>query len=184
MKKDHAAVPVASTRNADELANFNQFEANEWVPFDVANPDQKILVVGILQATLAELVALHLSAKQARWNVQGALFYALHDRMNEYAAEYLNFSDQIAERSLHIGSPVDLRLATVAETANLGELPTGFLAECHLLTSMTERTYIVAVRIRQRIEQLGSVDSTTSQLLDTLSRMLDKQVWQLRSHMR
>ena len=184
MKKNYAAVPVESDRKADELANFSQFEADKWVPFDMANADQKLLVAGILQATLAELVALYLSAKQAHWNVQGALFYALHDKMNEYATEYLNFSDQLAERLLHIGSPVDLRLAAVGATANVGELPTGYLTGCHLLTSMTERTYIVAVRVRQRIEQLSSIDPTTSHLFETLSRGLDKQVWQLRSHMR
>ena len=183
METNHAAVPVETDRQADELTNYSPFGADKWVPFDVANADQKQLVARILQTTLAELMALYLSAKQAHWNVQGALFFVLHDKMNEFAAEYLTLSDQLAERSLHIGCPVDLRLSAITETTNLGEFPIGYLTGCHLLTSMTERTYLVAVRIRQRIKQLSVIDTTTSHLLEKLSQVLDKQVWQLRSHL-
>ena len=166
-----------------QLGNYRHQEADKWVPFEADKADQKNQVTTLLQSTVVELLELYHSTKQSHWNLRGPLYFSLHENLDEYATIQLEFTDRIAERALHIGSPIDGRTAIVAQTANLGDFPAGYLADRQVLALMTERIYTVGVRTRQRIEQLSQVDETTSNLLQELSYALDKQVWQLRVHM-
>ncbi|CCH03496.1 DNA protection during starvation protein 2 (plasmid) [Fibrella aestuarina BUZ 2] len=166
-----------------QLGNYRNEQADQWVPFEADKAEKKGMVTGLLQATVAELLELYHSTKQSHWNLRGPLYFPLHENLDEYATIQLNFTDRVAERALHIGSPIDGRTGVVAKTANLGDFPAGYLADRQVLALMTERIYAVATRIRQRIDQLSQVDETTSNLLQELSYALDKQVWQLRVHM-
>ncbi|MBO0939298.1 DNA starvation/stationary phase protection protein [Fibrella sp. HMF5335] len=166
-----------------QLGNYRNEKADKWVPFEADKAERKEMVTGLLQATVVELLELYHSTKQSHWNLRGPLYFPLHENLDEYATIQLEFTDRIAERALHIGAPIDGRTGVIAQTANLGEFPAGYLADHHVLELMTERIYKVATRVRQRIEQLSQVDETTSNLLQELSYALDKQVWQLRVHM-
>ncbi len=164
-------------------SNYRNGRADNWMPFDADSADKKGMVVSLLQATVVELLELYHDAKQAHWNLHGPLYFPLYEKLDEYATVYLGFTDRVAERALQIGSPIDGRTDVVAETANLGKLPGGYLTDRYVLDLMTERIYTVAVRVRKRINELGGVDETTANLLQELSYTLDKQVWQFRSHM-
>ncbi len=133
-----------------------------------------------LQATVVELLELFHDSKQSHWNLRGPIYLSLHEKLQENADEYRKYADIMAERVLQVGNPIDGRVPVVAATANLGDFPGGYLSDKQVLILMTERINTTAKRVRQRIDSMGKVDETTSNLLQELSYALDKQVWQFR----
>ncbi|WP_262490669.1 ferritin-like domain-containing protein [Hymenobacter amundsenii] len=113
--------------------------------------------------------------------MRGPLYYQLHEALQGYAETYLHYTDILAERSLQVGRPIDGRTPVVASQANLDAFPGGFLEDRQVLDLMSTRVDIVAKRVRERIERVGKIDETTSNLLQELSYALDKQAWQLRA---
>ena len=56
-----------------------------------------------LNQQLADVVDLHLQAKQAHWNVKGANFFALHELFDAVGEELEELADEIAERAVVLG---------------------------------------------------------------------------------
>src|SRR5699024_11311211 len=52
-----------------------------------------------LQATLVDLVDLHLTAKQAHWNVVGQFFRDVHLHLDELVSTARSLADDVAERA-------------------------------------------------------------------------------------
>jgi len=154
--------------------------ADQLIPVEA---DKRKPVTDDLQATVVELLELFHDSKQSHWNLRGPLYLSLHEKLQENADEYRKYADLLAERVLQVGNPIDGRTSVVAATANLGELPGGYLTDKQVLTIMTERIAAVAKRVRQRIDHLSKVDEVTSNQLQDLSYQLDKHVWQFRVHM-
>ncbi|SET34456.1 Dps family protein [Hymenobacter actinosclerus] len=157
--------------------NYRNPAADERIPMEAAKRDA---VAKEMQATVAELLELYHDAKQSHWNLRGPLYYQLHEVLQEYAETYLKYTDIMAERALQVGRPIDGRTGVIAATADLGGYPGGFLEDRQVLDLMSSRVDIVAKRVRERIERVGKIDETTSNLLQELSHDLDKQAWQLR----
>ncbi|WP_310394195.1 DNA starvation/stationary phase protection protein [Hymenobacter sp.] len=181
------------TAPAIKAPNHTPPAADHGAPLDYRNPEadgripveaeSRTAVVDEAQATVVELLDLYHAAKQSHWNIRGPLFAPLHEKLQGYAATYLEYADLLAERILHVGFPADGRPGTVVNTADLGEFPAGFLADKHVLELMANRVTMVSQRVRQRILHLRQVDEVTSNKLQDLGYELDKQVWQLRAHM-
>ncbi|MBC6609596.1 DNA starvation/stationary phase protection protein [Hymenobacter sp. BT507] len=145
-----------------------------------AEADKRQPITDDLEATVVELLELYHDSKQSHWNLRGPLYLSLHEQLQENADAYLKYTDILAERVLEVGHPIDGRTGVVAATANLDGYPSGYLSDQQVLILMTERLNTVAKRVRQRIEHLGKVDETTSNLLQELSYTLDKHVWKFR----
>ena len=145
--------------------------------------DKRLPITDDLQATVVELLELFHDSKQCHWNMRGPLYLPLHEKLQENADEYRKYADLMAERVLQVGHPVDGRTSVIAATANLGEMPGGYLTDKQVLILMTERITTVAKRVRQRIERMSKVDEVTSNKLQDLSYELDKHVWQFRVQM-
>src|SRR5262245_29233837 len=80
-------------------------------------------VVELLNARLADAIALQTQLKQAHWNVEGPCFIGLHklfDEVNEEVEEYI---DEIAERAVALGGTVDGTARMVASRTQLPEYP-------------------------------------------------------------
>ena len=182
----NAAVPTAPNNAATPPADpggkldYRNPAADPLIPVEA---DKRPPITDELQATVVELLELFHDSKQCHWNLRGPLYLPLHEQLQENADTYRKFADVLAERVLHVGRPVDGRTGVVAATANLGEMPGGFLTDKQVLILMTGRITTVAKRVRQRIERLSTVDEVTSNKLQDLSYELDKHVWQFRVHM-
>ncbi len=170
-----------SRMGGSELGNYRYPPADKWIPLDASKREP---INRDLQATVVELLELYHDAKQSHWNLRGPLYFPLHHALQEYAEQYLKYTDTMAERQLEIGIPADGRTNTIVQTNNLSNFPGGFLSDRDVLQIMTERIYTVAERVRDRIESTSkNGDDVTSNLLQELSYTLDKQVWQFRAHM-
>jgi len=130
-----------------------------------------------LQRVLVDLIALHLQAKQAHWNVIGPGFRNLHLQLDEVVDLAREGSDTIAERMRALGAVPDGREATVATTTTLAPLPVG---EQHTPTTaelITSRITATASTIRTVHNPVDAEDPTTADILHTLLADLEKQAW-------
>src|SRR5436309_1042377 len=103
-------------------------------PLDVA--DQKV-VGGALQGALADLIDLHLVAKQAHWNVVGREFRNVHLQLDELVDTAREYADQVAERASAMGVPPDGRARTVAKESGLSEFPEGWQQDKDVVAAIT-----------------------------------------------
>ncbi|SDY65207.1 Dps family protein [Hymenobacter psychrophilus] len=168
---------TATAPPAQTGLNYRNPAADDRIPMEAAKRDA---VAKEMEATVVELLELYHDAKQSHWNLRGPLYYQLHEVLQGYAETYLKYTDVLAERSLQVGRPIDGRTPVVASQANLEAFPGGFLEDRQVLDLMSSRVDMVAKRVRERIERVGKIDETTSNLLQELSYALDKQAWQLR----
>jgi starvation-inducible DNA-binding protein len=130
-----------------------------------------------LQDTLVELTDLHLRAKQAHWNVVGRHFRQVHLHLDELTEEMRGAADQVAERAVSIGYPVDGRPSTVAKATPLPEFPAGQVVDDEVVALITEALADVCGSVRQRVEHTEELDPVTQDLLIEVLQTLEKQHW-------
>ncbi|WP_329256890.1 DNA starvation/stationary phase protection protein [Actinoallomurus sp. NBC_01490] len=131
----------------------------------------------ILQETLIDLIDLHLSAKQAHWNLTGRSFRSVHLQLDEVVALAREYADTVAERAVAIGVNPDGRARAVAEQTKLHQLETGWLPDDKVIAAITDMLGEMGKRFRERIEKLDDTDLVTQDILITAAQDLDKQHW-------
>jgi starvation-inducible DNA-binding protein len=131
----------------------------------------------ILQETLIDLIDLHLSAKQAHWNLTGRSFRSVHLQLDEVVDLAREHADTVAERAVAIGVNPDGRARTVAEQTKLPQLETGWLPDDKVIAAVTDMLGEMGKRFRERIEKLDETDLVTQDILITAAQDLDKQHW-------
>jgi starvation-inducible DNA-binding protein len=137
-----------------------------------------------LQEVLVDLIALHLQAKQAHWNIVGSNFRDLHLQLDEIVALARDASDTIAERMRALGATPDGRAPTVAATAKLTPLPSGELATSDAVDLITGSLRTAAGTLRSVHDEIDAEDPSTSDLLHAIIVALEKQAWMLSSENR
>jgi len=133
-----------------------------------------------LQAALLELIDLSLIAKQAHWNVSGALFRPLHGEFDEIAEDTRGWADDVAERLEAIGAAADGRAASVAGGSGLASMPEGKIDGPAAARLVAERMSQVAERVHERARRVGGADLLSQDFFVEMGRGLEKQVWILR----
>ena len=131
----------------------------------------------ILQETLIDLIDLHLSAKQAHWNLTGRNFRSIHLQLDEVVDVARDYADTVAERAVAIGVNPDGRARTVAERTKLHQLETGWLPDDKVIAAITDMLGEMGRRLRERIEKLDETDLVTQDILISAAQDLDKQHW-------
>jgi len=132
-----------------------------------------------LQRVLVNLIALHLNAKQAHWNVVGHNFRDLHLQLDEIVADAREFSDTVAERMRALGAVPDGRAPTVAATTSLPKFPFGELDSATVVDLVTERLRCAVATLRAVHDEVDAEDPSTTDLLHTMIDQLEKQAWML-----
>jgi starvation-inducible DNA-binding protein len=131
-----------------------------------------------LQRVLVNLIALHLNAKQAHWNVVGHNFRDLHLQLDEIVDDARGASDTIAERMRALDTVPDGRPRTVASAdqpaIDPGELDTSVIVD--VVTAQLRHT---AGALREIHDDVDAEDPSTSDLLHTIIDQLEKQAWML-----
>ncbi len=148
-------------------------------------PDRERQVVGdALQGALVDLLDLSLVAKQAHWNLYGPRFRSVHLQLDEVVVTARDYADTVAERAAALGVSPDGRAATVASTSGLPAFPPGWTADTVAVDSLVKAFSAVIGRMRERVEDTGSADPVTQDLLIGLTAVLEKQSWMFQAENR
>jgi starvation-inducible DNA-binding protein len=131
-----------------------------------------------LQRVLVDLIALHLNAKQAHWNVVGHNFRDLHLQLDEIVDDARGASDTIAERMRALDTVPDGRPRTVA-AADQPAIDPGELDTSVIVDAVTAQLRHTAGVLREVHDEVDAEDPSTSDLLHTIIDQLEKQAWML-----
>jgi starvation-inducible DNA-binding protein len=131
----------------------------------------------VLQATLLDLIDLHLVAKQAHWNVVGSHFHDVHLHLDELVSTARSFADDVAERAATIGIAPDGRAATVAEGSGLPKFDSDWRSDHAVIEAIETALAELIRRLRVRIDETDKTDLVTQDLLLSVSRELEKAHW-------
>lgn len=159
------------------LEDYRNRNADTRLPIE---GDQRQGSIDALQQTLDELISQRHAVQQAHWNVQGPLFYTLHEMLEEFY-ETLNAQiDVVAERKVILGAPASGKVGSVAQSVDFQEFPEGFVDDRQVLEVLSARYKTMSDRLYERIEATEN-DLPSQDVLIAVVRLIDKQLWMLRS---
>jgi starvation-inducible DNA-binding protein len=136
-----------------------------------------------LQLTLIELIALSLTGKQLQWTSYGREFVSVHRHLHELVGEWRELEDAVAERASAMGIALDGTAAAVIELDDHRPLEPGFTEVGCAIERLCAQLWDVALRVRQREQALGALDSVSQHVLVDVQRALERQLWMLRSQL-
>ena len=142
---------------------------------------QRVAAAGYLEDLLVDLITLSLNTKQAHWHVTGRAFLPVHEQLNALEVDVRLWADDVAERSITLGVPVDGRPATIGTVNALKEMPPGFLTDVEAVTTIGHQVAAVADRIRTALDALGQADRASEDLVIGVLRGLEKHLWMLQA---
>jgi starvation-inducible DNA-binding protein len=141
--------------------------------------------VGVrLQATLVDLIDLTMQAKQAHWNVTGENFRSVHEQLDEIVDTYREWADSVAERIATLGVNPDGRAATVAAGSTVAPMTLGYLDDGGVVTMFIERLAATAAAARSLMDDLGSLDAVSQDILIDVVKDLEEDLWMLQAQHR
>jgi starvation-inducible DNA-binding protein len=132
-------------------------------------------VAGQLQPLLVDLIALSLNGKQAHWHVYGRQFSPLHERLDAVVSEARTYADEVAERLVALGVPVDGRPAAVAQSSR--DFPDGFIPDDKVIALIVEHLDAVIEKARETLGPLESIDQVSQDIVLEMLRVLEKRRW-------
>ncbi|AOS61076.1 Dps family protein [Actinoalloteichus hymeniacidonis] len=130
-----------------------------------------------LQATLLEMIDLHLFAKQEHWNVVGPNFRSAHLQLDELVSTTRDFADDVAERMSALAVSPDGRSATVAQGSGLHHPHAGWRTVEQVVDDVVAALSEVVHRLRARIDETDKTDQVTQDLLIQITASLEKARW-------
>lgn len=139
-------------------------------------------VAQYLTPVVHDLVALAVNAKQAHWHVRGANFVGVHEFLDEIVAHAQDASDEVAERIVALGLPLDARISTVAERTTTPILSDGFQQSNVTIREMVAQLDATIATVYAAVEGLETVDPVSQDIVIALAQQLDKDRWFLASH--
>ncbi|CAG7613348.1 Dps family protein [Leucobacter soli] len=146
---------------------------------DLARPSG---VAQYLTPVVQDLVALAVNGKQAHWHVRGQNFVGVHEFLDEVVAHAQAGSDEVAERIVALGLPVDARIGTVAARATTPELSPGFQQSTVTVREVVAQLDAVLGTIYAAIKGLDDIDLVSQDIVIGIAEQLDKDRWFLYSH--
>lgn len=154
------------------------------------NPDiglksnTRTAMIDLLNARLAEAVDLALVTKQAHWNLKGPTFIAVHELLDVVRTELDDNVDVVAERIAQLDGIALGTVQTVAAATPLAAYPTDIRKVEDHLGALVERFAKAAKAVREAIDTADDAgDAGTADILTAYSRVLDKNLWFLKSHL-
>lgn len=147
-------------------------------------PTVRQSVCEILNQALADLFDLYSQTKQAHWTVRGPNFWQLHKMFDDIAAAVEAHVDECAERITTLGGMPRGTVRMAGKGSNLPEFPEKFDDLGHVAL-LIERFGVAANTIRDEIDKTDKLgDKDSADLLTSISRTLDLQLWFLEAHTR
>ncbi|MCU1569379.1 MAG: starvation/stationary phase protection protein [Naasia sp.] len=139
-------------------------------------------VAELLQPVLVHLTALHVDGKQAHWHVRGRDFIDVHELLDLYVEHVREWADEVAERVVALGLPVDGRIATVASATTTPEFPEGFQNVPDTIAAVVTQIDATLEVLHTSIEEIEEIDPGSQDVLIEIERGLVKDRWFLQAH--
>jgi starvation-inducible DNA-binding protein len=140
--------------------------------------------ISLLNPALAGATELMLATKEAHWNVKGPNFIALHELFDKFNAEVSVYVDDLAERIVQLGGHAPGTAQEVVKAKALTPYPQGKTGERDHLRGLISQTSELGAIVREGIDRSTDAgDADTADLLTSVSRGLDKQLWFLEAHL-
>lgn len=147
------------------------------------NDNTRQEMIGLLNARLADGIALALAAKQAHWAIKGPSFIGLHELLDQIAARLNESVDTIAERAVILGGQTNGTLEQVSEYASLAPYPADAEDQQIHVEALTERLMDFGAKLRNAINAASEAgDEDTADLFTEISRIVDKDAWFIGAH--
>jgi len=143
--------------------------------------ERRVAAAGHLEDLLVDLITLSLNTKQAHWHVTGRNFLPVHEHLDTLERDVRQWTDDVAERAITLGIPVDGRPGTIGAMNALKELPPGFLTDVEGVTVIGHQVATVAERLRRGLEAVGRADPASEDLMIEVLRGLEKHLWMLQA---
>ena len=140
-------------------------------------------LVELLNARLADAIAMYLQTKQAHWNVKGPSFIALHELFDKTAETIEGGVDEIAERAVMLGGTAFGTVQSVSKASQLDAYPTDIVNGQDHVDALSNALAAYAKLVRNAIaiaDELGDADTTD--LFTGISRDVDKALWFVEAH--
>lgn len=140
--------------------------------------------IEILNKHLAAAIDLHAQMKQAHWNVRGQGFIAIHELFDKTSEAVELYSDQIAERAGGLGGTAHGSVHVAAERSFLVPYPLGVADAQKHIFAVAGALAAFGQSVRKAVDTVAEIgDADTADLLTSVSRGIDQQLWFVESHM-
>ena len=136
-----------------------------------------------LQDTLYDLIAMKHAAHQEHWNVVGIEYYQMHEFFEELYTDLDPYIDMVAERKLALDVIADGRPSAVGENASIAEPDPSETDGIDAINFLLGNWGTVSDLMYDRIDATED-DLVTQDLLISVTALIDKQLWQLRAHVK
>ena len=142
-------------------------------------------VVDTLNARLADLIDLHWQIKQAHWNVTGMDFIAVHRLFDEQAAMAREMADTLAERARGLEGVAEGTIRLAVERSTIDEFPRGLIDAKKAIAELVDRYEQISGQFKTASDEAADADDKgTEDAYIELIRLIDKQTYFLRSHLK
>jgi len=144
----------------------------------------KSAMIDLLNARLADAIDLALITKQAHWNLKGPTFIAVHELLDQLRDDVDEHVDIIAERVAQLDGVALGTVQTVGKTTQLAPYPTDIRKVADHVAALVDRYAALSASTRQAIDTADEAgDADTADIFTAFSRVLDKNLWFLKSHL-
>jgi starvation-inducible DNA-binding protein len=145
---------------------------------------ERVAMIDLLSARLADVSDLKTQAKHAHWNVKGLQFFQLHELFDQIAGHLEGHSDLIAERITALGGVAMGTARQVAANSSLAEYDLEARSGEEHVRALAKNLAAFAGKIRHAIDTADDAgDKGTSDLLTEVVRQADKDLWFLEAHL-
>ena len=140
---------------------------------DIPEKD-RIRLIDLLNARLADSIDLYMQVKQAHWNVKGPQFIALHELFDQVAESVEGGIDDMAERAVALGGTALGTLQIVSKASTMSPYPTNISkGEDHveaLSSALGKAKKDLDAGAEQLKEVLAQIESDRGAMHETLAR--------------
>lgn len=142
------------------------------------NDQTRHKMIDLLNARLADTVALTLAVKQAHWNLKGPGYIGVHELLDDVADRLRDGADLMAERAVILGGHARGTIEVAAEKSTVEPYPVEMESIADHIAALKDRFLAVGKSIREAIEDASDAgDADTEDLFTEVSRQIDKDAW-------
>jgi starvation-inducible DNA-binding protein len=135
-------------------------------------------MIDLLNARLADMVALTLAVKQAHWNLKGPGYIGVHELLDDVADRLRDGADLMAERAVILGGHAKGTVEEAAKQSKIDAYPLELEKITDHISALKERFLKAGELVRSAIDDAADAgDSGTEDLFTEVSRTLDKDTW-------
>lgn len=145
---------------------------------DGLNDQTRHKMIDLLNARLADTIAMTLAVKQAHWTLKGPGYIGVHEVLDEVAGRLRDRADLMAERAVILGGQARGTLEEAAAQSAIAAYPSDIEPVDDHVEALKQRFLALGATLREAITQAADAgDSATEDLFTEVLRGIDKDTW-------